>query len=880
MAPTVPNLSRRQPLRDAASGAIAQFWSLPGGPRGRMFQPSSTLLNPVPRTLMNLRAFSSGCILLLLLLLNPAPATASETDDRLLAISKELPFISVGEFLVNREPRDYSGADKVTDAWKILQRLNAPDFAIGELVKSSEHADPNVRALALLALVARERQEFVGVAIRLINDPAPTKPEQYEPGGRIGGERFVITRPLTVAGVARRSLYMVGFPGVRYDDDGTSLRTEPPDWWKNRKDNPEWLGWYAFLGQRVRRGVTGWGYATQPDIKRYQDRLNALPPVARAWALLFLSDEIYFMDGKWHDHYASEAEMLTAAKALRAEVLMEFLKSGDRQGLKHPRLDEGNAGKRFLIEHARELFDVRHAKALLELKLHTAAADADPRLVREAVAAAMATHTPSVHNSERGKAMATLAALGDAADRARVVKWFYEESNADTGSTPHYAFLLELERRRPGAWRDIVRQLIAHPGFDQLKPLNVSYLAIAIGKLGGENAIADGRYYRGTEEFVRKRLREMFQVPSVAEPELATPKELADKPEWSVELGAFGHSLAISPDGRHLAVGMDRQEPLIIEIRPQRLTGMRVLDATNGQERFSTNLPGMLAEVFFVGTNAQLVGTAMHGKQLALWSGKDGATASLQLPTFGFFWPARTGLRAVSFDTTGFAWLEFPSLTKLWTQPRRMRFPPHVAIAPDAAWIAVHDGWEPKIDILETGKGERRGTLIGHAANPRRIVASPDSQMVASVGDDNRLFVWSVATQKVILRLLGKREPPLRGGVITYSRATPFPDDPVTMWGPLAFAADSKSFFACPENGVLGCYSVADGKPQFGMKLAGYRIEDAVASADRQFVFVMVRKALPSPSGERFDYQTKWTSRVECWRVPRLTRLGGSGFPA
>ena len=817
---------------------------------------------------MNLRAFSSGCVFLLHLLLNPAPATATETDDRLLAISKELPFISVGEFLVNREPRDYSGADKVADAWKILQRLNAPDFAIGELVKSSEHSDPNVRALALLALVAREQQEFVAIAIRLLNDRAPTKPEQYEPGGRLAGERSVITRPLTVAGVARRALYLVGFPGASQRDDGTSTLAEPPDWWAKRKDNPEWLKWYAFLCHRVRRGVSGWSHGIQPEARKLKARLDGLPLITRAWALLYLSDELFSAEERYPGLYTSQAEVLAAVKVLGPDALLEFLKSGSRTGLKNPLLDDRQHGMGFILALTKEFFDTRHAKRLMELKHFTAAADADPQLLREAVAAAIATHTRSYDGSQRGNAMATLAALGDASDRARAVKWFYDESNADTGSTPQSAFIHELERRRPGAWRDIVRQLIAHPGFDQLKPLDVSYLAIAIGKLGGEHAIADGGYYRGTEELVRKRLRDQFQVPSVAELELATPKELANKPEWSVDLGSLGHSLALSPDGKHLAVGLDRLEPLLIEVRSQQRTEMRVLEAANGKECFRTKLHGSLAEVFFVGTNAQLVGTAMHGKQLALWSGKDGATSSLQLPTSGFFWPARTGLRAVAFDD-GFAWLEFPSLTKLWSLPRRMRFPPHVAIAPDAAWIAVHDGWEPKIDILETGKGECRGTLIGHAANPRKMVASPDSKMVASVGDDNRLIVWSVATQKVILRLLGKREPPTRGGMISFNRGAPFPDDPVTMWGPLAFSVDSKSFFACPENGVLGLYSVADGKPQFGLKLPGHRIEDAVASADRQFVFVMIRKALPAPGDERFASQTRWTSRVECWRLPR-----------
>ena len=105
---------------------------------------------------MKLLRISTSCTFILLLVLGALPANATETDDRLLAIGKELPFISLGEFLANREPRDYSGADKVTDAWKILQRLTATGC------RSMATNRPTVIHPARGRLHARRRRERSG----------------------------------------------------------------------------------------------------------------------------------------------------------------------------------------------------------------------------------------------------------------------------------------------------------------------------------------------------------------------------------------------------------------------------------------------------------------------------------------------------------------------------------------------------------------------------------------------------------------------------------------------------------------------------------------------------------------------------------------------
>jgi hypothetical protein len=93
---------------------------------------------------------------ILVVLVRSFPATASETEQALVAIRNELPFISLGAYLVNREPRDYSSEKRVQTAWTVLQGLHSSELPISELLELSEHPNADLRALAILAIVAKE----------------------------------------------------------------------------------------------------------------------------------------------------------------------------------------------------------------------------------------------------------------------------------------------------------------------------------------------------------------------------------------------------------------------------------------------------------------------------------------------------------------------------------------------------------------------------------------------------------------------------------------------------------------------------------------------------------------------------------------------------
>lgn len=794
-------------------------------------------------------------VLLLFTVASSWLAAATATEERLLAIDKELPFISLREFIWNRAPRDYSGRGTVTKAWKALEGLHAPELLTPELIQLSTNPVPNLRALAILALVAKEQPDFIPVCLQLMNDAAPTKPLQMEPAGGIPGETNLYTRPLTVGGIARAALSLVDFPGA--DDNNVSrLLATSPGWWEARQGNPDWFGWHLVLARRATQGTSPAQPSSQPAVQRHRKVIDALPPINRAWLLLYLLED---WKGGDTSGYATEAELLAAAKSLGADALLEFLQTGSRRGLKTSGLD-GRQGSAFILAHAKQLFTAAHAPALMQGKFYLAAADADPRLIREAVAAVVKSKGSFSDSWNQARAMAALADLGDASDRAAAAKWFYEMPNTDTGTTPQTAFIKELERRRPQEWRDTVKQIVAHPAFDQLRPLDVTYLAIAVGKLGGEHAIGDGRQYtRGKEELVRQRLREQFHIMHLVDLEMVVPARAVEKSEWSVPLGAvLGCQLALSADGKFLAIGLG--EGYVG-------AGFCVLATDGGRELFRTNCSGMTTRVVFVGPDARLIATSQNSKELWNWSARDGLGTKISLPTFDSYRAMGDGKHLVVVNSSTISRQEFPAFKPVWSYSFRNRFPFLHDTSPDSRWIVAGDGYVPGLLLLDAQLGERRGALTGHAAQSRRLAFSPDSKLVASVGDDNRLLVWNLATQAIVMRRVG-RQPPLESSPFKLVPGMPWiRPEAATQFGPIAFTADSRSIMACPEQGMLGVYELEGGKPLVGFKLAGYRTDDVAASADGQFLYAVIRTPSPVANGAQPFSSPRWTSRVEKWRI-------------
>lgn len=439
--------------------------------------------------------------------------TTEETEALLLDMKGKLPFIIVNGFINRREPTDYS---EVKDAWRTLLPLYLRPAPVSVLEGLTHHADADVRVLALLGMVAQETREVVPACLRLMNDKTPTLPKysgprnHIGPSGRLPFAREVLIQPLTVAEVAREILKRVDC-GIFRSRGATEA--EAIEWWAARNGNSDWLAWYDFLYTRAHRGTNSPPEDTKDAVLRFRTNIDALPTVTRAWVLLYLADDVFMNSGRWENHLATELEMIDAVTSLGADVLIEFLRSGKRLGLREPSLDDRGKGRRFIITYASRFFTQEHADELLKLKLFTAAADADPSRVRDVAKLGMKAFAGVYDNWERAKVMAALAALGNSEDRLTAVKWFYDEPNKKGGSSSQSILIHELEQRRPSTWRDIVREIVIQPAFERLQVIDVMYLAMAVERFDGTRKfIFPGYRYEDHGDATRQELREMFEV--------------------------------------------------------------------------------------------------------------------------------------------------------------------------------------------------------------------------------------------------------------------------------------------------------------------------------------------------------------------------------
>ena len=80
----------------------------------------------------------------------------------------------------------------------------------------------------------------------------------------------------------------------------------------------------------------------------------------------------------------------------------------------------------------------------------------------------------------------------------------------------------------------------------------------------------------------------------------------------------------------------------------------------------------------------------------------------------------------------------------------------HVAWSPDGRTIAVHNGQEPTLDLLDAQSLEPiRQWPHGHSAPVRSVAFSPDSRRILTASEDGIVRVWDAATGKRLHDLVG-----------------------------------------------------------------------------------------------------------------------------
>lgn len=741
-------------------------------------------------------------------------------------IASRLPFVSTSDFLYDREPHEFSQNVQIRDAWSQLLRVKTLAGETTEIDALTHDEDARVRTLALLSLISKETQLMIPAALRLTDDEAATFPE-HKLVSNFSFESKVHTAPQTVAQIARRVLYMID---CKLAASPSFTEAEALEWWRPREGNPDWLAWHEFVYMRASQGRWPVPTERQAPVAQFMSKLNALPLKTKAWALLFLADPTFMQRGTWEDYFATEEEMITNVKSLGAEALLEFLRTGRRTGLRQPDLDDPDNGKRLILTYASHFFDEAQADTLINLKLFTAAMDANPKECRRYAELGVAAMSAGYFSWDRAKIMAALAAYGDRQDWETATRWFYDEINHSGGSTPQSVFISEVERRKPDHWRDIVIGIVAHPKFDLLRSADVMYVARLVDSLDGNaKLIGPGYKYEDKADQTRRQLWDMFNIAEKRESllKLMTPGQFLQKPEWKLAFEEPAQSLAATDDGNLVAIAFEKEN---VPIRLVNSDGTLLTEIENSD--YAIKL------AFSDATGDLLIAS---GTRLRSWNAKGKRSMTERSPTQGKLFVGPRGNRQALVDQNRIEWSEPFNEAKLWAQSYPNRLFGHFHISPDAGLIAATDAWGRLIHLISTADGSYQTELSGHADEVTKLSFSHNSKRLVSAGEDNRLILWDVAARKALSRFFGES----------------------IRFGPAVMSSDGDTFWASPQRNQVSVHSVPNGEPRYGIKFEGSWISDLLPSTDGKRLYLLIRdnrSATPTRPAR--------PSRLECWKLP------------
>lgn len=118
-----------------------------------------------------------------------------------------------------------------------------------------------------------------------------------------------------------------------------------------------------------------------------------------------------------------------------------------------------------------------------------------------------------------------------------------------------------------------------------------------------------------------------------------------------------------------------------------------------------------------------------------------------------------------------------------------------VALAGD---VLVSGGWDQKLVWTDAKSGKRLDSAEAHSSRLRKVVASPDGKLVASIGDDMVCRVWDAKTRKLRHELKGHEQQT--------------PDHYPSMLYAAAFSPDGRFLATGDKVGHVVVWDVKNGK--------------------------------------------------------------------
>lgn len=740
------------------------------------------------------------------------PCQADEVEDRLVEASTRIEFISYPYFCIAQLAHPFGSAEpRVQNAAKALKEALLVPATFEQLEKLAGHPNPRVRTLALMKLYDLREHDAFPVIAKHLDDQGESFPDVEVSYTGKRDEVWITTEKATVGRVASRMLSMIDYPPAS-GDRKASFET----WSKPRLGNPDWVGWYDFL-YRVATGSTS---PVQPEaaprLAALREKLAGCPAAFRTWFWFGIADDC-LMQPAYDTPFATEAEMVEAGRKLGPKILLAFLKDGTRSGLRDPYIDQPERGKRFILQHAKQLFREEDSNRLAEMGYHIAAADANPK------EASILIRRGGFQGYEAGLAMAALLDHRSEAETEYVVKWFYDTPGAFRASSYQSGFIHEYERRRPVDWEKPIRALVAHPGFERLDSLDVAYLGQMVNKLAQKEVASFSS--EGGEIATRNRLREYFGLPVVNHPTLDSSAVRASESLWNVPLDIMPFSAALSPDGTTIAIG-GREGKIIL------------MAADKGTVAAELPAGGSNLQVKFRKSD----GTLLVSDERGILSEWDVAKRKLIRETrvheaYSRSVLSEAGDLLVTDIFGGPALYDLKESRRRWQYKLNMGADGIIAFSPDGARLAITSGSSPTILLFDPASAEPIARLEGHSSVPFRALFSPDGKQLVSVAhDDMKVIVWDALTGRLVREFSDSNSR-------SYNYPLGFADSPARVV--ITDGREKVSFF-----------DLSSGKADLSFKLAGsWAVGMFPVQGGKRWIGVETE----------FHQEDVEAGRVECW---------------
>ena len=472
----------------------------------------------------------------------------SKAAERLTQLAIVTTHFATGEIISNawHEGRWPSGL--LEQQQHVLAELRAVCRDREALQASLANSDPRIRTLALGALFIREDPHELPLIAGLAYDNAATFPLLGISLNSMGGPLplSAFESPQTVGDVAQAMIRFYLNAADRLSYQGPSFAKQPTlpssvfeEYWSERHNRVRCASWFLVKMRRATRQTSPLQPQYENDVRRVLDEIDALPPVERAWTLLYVR-----LDQGQLRTLVPDPRLVAALKdVVDPDALMNFLLlkpfSTDPDlrfvGLRpmEPRSGLFSAMSRLILEHASELLRPVDAEALranattdVQLwhsagPLWTKAADAlqaerDP--LRKAaelkadLAKRLTNRDPSQPRKQVIPAMA-LWHLRGMAEGEFFVDWFYL-----LDSNPRIFFLHAVDIEMHPDTRALLKAIVADSRFESID-WNVmkELLESASRDLGA--ALVDIREILDTRPRVpaawRNILRRHFDLPDV-----------------------------------------------------------------------------------------------------------------------------------------------------------------------------------------------------------------------------------------------------------------------------------------------------------------------------------------------------------------------------